>query len=162
MTDSLPEKEIVTFSYAPFAHMMERQNLLVNAIAGGRIALFDQDISLLFTEIGNVAPTWLMAVPRVWNDVYSRFQTKVAELLAKQAEEDEKAHKKLTQAARDVARRRIENDQLAEIRASLGGRCAIRICCLLHLFACPDWSTSSLVAPSRTETRLTSSRGASR
>lgn len=120
-TDTLPEKELVTFSYAPFAHLMERQNLLVGAFAGGRIALFDQDISHLFTEIGVVAPTWLMAVPRVWNDVYSRFQARVAEALAKLAEEQ--AGKQMTQAAKDVARRRLENELLAEIRASLGGKC---------------------------------------
>eukprot|EP01122_Echinamoeba_exundans_P010707 TRINITY_DN4062_c0_g1_i1.p1 TRINITY_DN4062_c0_g1~~TRINITY_DN4062_c0_g1_i1.p1 ORF type:complete len:1092 (-),score=158.97 TRINITY_DN4062_c0_g1_i1:110-3385(-) len=78
----------VSVSYMPLAHAMQREGDWINVTNGGRIALFETDMSHLFEVVRAARPTTFAAVPAVWNMLYSNYKEQVEAALIKNTDDD--------------------------------------------------------------------------
>eukprot|EP00753_Platysulcus_tardus_P000790 PLAT10717.1.p1 GENE.PLAT10717.1~~PLAT10717.1.p1 ORF type:complete len:1306 (-),score=627.25 PLAT10717.1:58-3942(-) len=70
---------VVHVSFGPLAHSQRGHDW--RALCGGsRVSLYSGDMSHLFDDIKLARPTIISAVPRVYDILYNRFQSKLAEL----------------------------------------------------------------------------------
>jgi fatty acid CoA ligase FadD9 len=86
---------LVAVAYMPLAHSMQRTTNWLTFANGGRIAIFDGDMSELFDFVSVARPSTFSAVPRVWNLLYTKYKealefevAEVSDDLKKVVEED--------------------------------------------------------------------------
>jgi long-subunit acyl-CoA synthetase (AMP-forming) len=65
---------LVTVAYMPLAHSMQRTTNWLTFANGGRIAIFDGEMTELFDFVSVARPSTFSAVPRVWNILYTRYK----------------------------------------------------------------------------------------
>jgi long-subunit acyl-CoA synthetase (AMP-forming) len=75
----------------PLAHAMQREGDWINVTNGGRIALFEADMSHLFEVVKAARPTTFAAVPAVWNMLYSSYKERVEAALLKNTDAEKDA-----------------------------------------------------------------------
>ncbi|WP_437622351.1 thioester reductase domain-containing protein [Sorangium sp. So ce1151] len=98
----------VGFNYSPMNHLIGRNQVGRSLMRGGLTHFVSKiDMSTLFEDIRLARPTTLFLVPRIAEMIHQQFQ---AELL-----------KRSRGQGNDAARRRIEGELMAEMRASLLG-----------------------------------------
>ena len=69
----------VQCSFAPLAHVAERQSVLICVVAGGQVGFYGGDIENVVDDVSAVRPTLILAVPRFFNMLYSSYQARMVE-----------------------------------------------------------------------------------
>eukprot|EP01120_Amphizonella_sp_Union-15-10_P010997 TRINITY_DN4560_c0_g1_i1.p1 TRINITY_DN4560_c0_g1~~TRINITY_DN4560_c0_g1_i1.p1 ORF type:complete len:646 (+),score=109.26 TRINITY_DN4560_c0_g1_i1:71-2008(+) len=69
----------VHMSYLPLAHIFELMVSLMMLAVGGSIGYWRGDISLLMEDIQELKPTLLCGVPRVWNRIFDKIKSTLAQ-----------------------------------------------------------------------------------
>jgi len=72
-----PEDEILT--YLPLCHAAERMVSLCMSLGHGPIMNFAESSETVFQNLQELSPTFLFAVPRIWEKLYSRVATLMSE-----------------------------------------------------------------------------------
>lgn len=72
-----PDDEILT--YLPLCHAAERMVSLCMSLGHGQVLNFAESSETVFQNIQELSPTFLFAVPRIWEKLYSRVATLMAE-----------------------------------------------------------------------------------
>lgn len=73
----LPDDELLT--YLPLCHAAERMVSLCMSLGHGPIMNFAENSEAVFKNIQELSPTFLFAVPRIWEKLYSRVVTLMSE-----------------------------------------------------------------------------------
>ncbi|KNC50594.1 thioester reductase domain-containing protein [Thecamonas trahens ATCC 50062] len=73
---------IIRISFAPFAHVAERQTLYITMACGGRFGFYTGDMDRIFDELALLRPTMFASVPRFYNLLYSKYQAALDAALA--------------------------------------------------------------------------------
>ena len=76
--DLLTDQEVV-LSYLPMAHIYERSVDWGAIQRGQALGFYQGDVSKLVEDVGELRPTVLPGVPRVWQRMYDRISAQVAE-----------------------------------------------------------------------------------
>jgi long-subunit acyl-CoA synthetase (AMP-forming) len=77
----------VTLSFAPLAHVAERQSMWLTFAFGGRVGLYHGVIDDVIDDIQCLSPTLLSSVPRLYNQLYARFVVDLEQAIAKQQQQ---------------------------------------------------------------------------
>jgi long-chain acyl-CoA synthetase len=66
-------------SYLPYPHVYEQMHLY-NAVAlsGAKVGFYSGNPANLIADVATLKPTYLPAVPRVWNKIYSMVSAKTS------------------------------------------------------------------------------------
>jgi long-chain acyl-CoA synthetase len=67
----------VSLSFLPYSHVFERMSGIFVGIMGGGSSYLSRGIDLLGEDLGQVKPTLMMSVPRVYEKMYARVQQQV-------------------------------------------------------------------------------------
>ncbi|KAL0979436.1 hypothetical protein UPYG_G00185030 [Umbra pygmaea] len=66
------QKDDVSISYLPLAHMFERMIQVTMFCHGARVGFYQGDVSLLMDDIKTLKPTFFPVVPRLLNRIYDK------------------------------------------------------------------------------------------
>lgn len=105
----------VTLSFAPLAHVAERQSIWLSQAFGGRIGLYHGVVDDIVDDLQRLSPTMLSSVPRLYNQLYAKFIVDLEQAIST-------AKKDAVAAADVVDERTIERQLLEQYSAVFGDR----------------------------------------
>jgi fatty acid CoA ligase FadD9 len=106
----LMKQPLVSVVYRPLCYATDRE-LLWRALAnGGRVGMFQGEISTLFDDVPLIKPQTFSAPPRVWSFLYDRFQSELKDRLKTVTDEEMKL--------------RVRRELLEEYNKLVGPRCS--------------------------------------
>uniref|UniRef100_A0A7N9ARF6 Arachidonate--CoA ligase n=1 Tax=Mastacembelus armatus TaxID=205130 RepID=A0A7N9ARF6_9TELE len=117
------QRDDVSISYLPLAHMFERMIQVVSMFChGARVGFYQGDISLLMDDIKTLKPTFFPVVPRLLNRIYDKVLGSVTSPL-RRALLHYAVRRKQAELSSGVVRNNSLWDKLVfnRIQASLGG-----------------------------------------
>uniref|UniRef100_A0A7N8XIT7 Long-chain-fatty-acid--CoA ligase n=1 Tax=Mastacembelus armatus TaxID=205130 RepID=A0A7N8XIT7_9TELE len=116
------QRDDVSISYLPLAHMFERMIQVSMFCHGARVGFYQGDISLLMDDIKTLKPTFFPVVPRLLNRIYDKVLGSVTSPL-RRALLHYAVRRKQAELSSGVVRNNSLWDKLVfnRIQASLGG-----------------------------------------
>uniref|UniRef100_H3CZQ7 Long-chain-fatty-acid--CoA ligase n=1 Tax=Tetraodon nigroviridis TaxID=99883 RepID=H3CZQ7_TETNG len=118
------QKEDVSISYLPLAHMFERMIQVTMFCHGAKVGFYQGDISLLTDDIKTLKPTFFPVVPRLLNRVYDKILGSLNSSPLRRALLHYAVRRKQAELASGVVRNDSFWDKLLfnKIQASFGGK----------------------------------------
>jgi long-chain acyl-CoA synthetase len=129
----LSSADDVTYLYLPLAHALALIMQLAALDAGGAIAYFSGDSRQVLAELGEVAPTFLPSVPRIFEKVYAAVTREIGPMVLRAAVRTGAAVEDLRRDGAPVAPELQESYErfdallFAKVRGAFGGRLRLAI-----------------------------------